>query len=193
MDVVIERKTKETQITLRLDLDSRNPPRISTGLPFFEHLLTAFSFHGGFYLEIMAQGDLEVDAHHLVEDVGLVLGMAFQKAEATRNPVHRWGFSVIPVDESLSEVVIDVCNRPTCVYKANYPQTHVGTFDLALIREFLIAFSNRSAMSLHALCRYGENAHHMVESLFKALGKACAQAYAPSDPSWGVPSTKGSL
>lgn len=187
----IERKTKETQIVLTLDLDRKDPPKIVTGVPFFDHMLTAFSFHGGFYLEVDARGDLEVDAHHLVEDTGLVLGEAFKKAQETRGGVVRYGHSVIPMDEALSEVVIDACGRAYWVYEAAFPQSHAGTFDLSLVREFLIGFTNRAQVNLHAHCRYGANGHHMVEALFKALGKALAQAYSPREGGSAAMSTKG--
>ncbi len=187
----IERQTKETQIRLSLDLDRKDAPKISTGVPFFDHMLTAFSFHGGFYLEVVATGDLEVDAHHLVEDTGLVLGDAFKKVQELRGGVLRYGHSIIPMDEALSEVVIDACGRPFWVFTAAFPQTHAGDFDLSLIREFLIAFTNRAQVNLHAHCRYGANGHHMAESLFKALGKALAQAYTSKDGGSASMSTKG--
>ena len=189
----IERKTKETQIQLTLDLDRRDAPKVSTGLPFFDHMLTAFAFHGGFALEINATGDLEVDPHHLVEDTGLVLGDAFKKAQEARGGVARYGHSIIPMDEALSEVTIDACGRAYWVYTAEFPQTHAGTFDLSLVREFIIAFANRAQVNLHAQCRYGINGHHMVEALFKALGKAVAQAYATRDGGAAAMSTKGVL
>ena len=191
MSPTIERKTKETDIRLTLDLDHQDPPKISTGVPFFDHLLTALSFHGGFFLEVSARGDLEVDPHHLVEDTGLVLGDAFKKVQDDRGGINRFGHSVIPMDEALSEVVIDACGRPACVYTANFPQTNAGSFDLSLIREFLIAFTNRAQVNLHAHCRYGANGHHMVEALFKALGKALAQAYATRNGGSSSMSTKG--
>lgn len=187
----IERKTKETEIRLTLDLERRDAPRVSTGVPFFDHMLTAMAFHGGFWIDLEAKGDLDVDAHHLVEDTGLVLGDAFRKVQDARGGVMRYGHSVIPMDEALSEVVIDACGRPYWVYEATFPQTHAGTFDLSLVREFLIGFTNRAQVNLHAHCRYGANGHHMVEALFKALGKALAQAYAPRDGGSAAMSTKG--
>ena len=187
----IERTTKETQIRLTLDLDSQEAPKVSTGVPFFDHMLAAFAFHGGFFLEIDAHGDLEVDPHHLVEDTGLVLGEAFRRNQDTRGGIHRYGHSTIPMDEALSEVVIDACGRPYWVYDAVFPQTHAGAFDLSLVREFLIALTNKAQVNLHAHCRYGTNGHHMVEALFKALGKALAQAYTPRDGGAAAMSTKG--
>jgi imidazoleglycerol-phosphate dehydratase len=187
----VERTTKETKIQLTLDLDRREPPRIATGVPFFDHMLTAMAFHGGFYLEVTAQGDLEVDPHHLVEDLGIVFGDALKKAQDARGGVARYGSSVIPMDDALSEVAIDACGRAYWVYQAAFPQTHAGTFDLSLVREFVIGLANRAQINLHALCRYGSNGHHMVEALFKALGKALAQAYAPRDGGSAAMSTKG--
>jgi len=187
----IERNTKETQIRLTLDLDRKDAPQIATGVPFFDHLLTAMAFHGGFYLEVRAQGDLDVDPHHLVEDTGIVLGDALKKAQEARGGVVRYGSSVIPMDDALSEVAVDVCGRAYWVYQAQFPQTHAGAFDLSLVREFFIGLANRAQINLHALCRYGSNGHHMVEALFKALGKALAQAYAPREGGSAAMSTKG--
>ena len=191
MSVTIDRTTKETTIHLVLDLDRSQPPQVETGLPFFDHMLYAMAFHGGFYLEVKARGDLEVDPHHLVEEPGIVLGDALAKAQKDRGALVRYGTSVIPMDEALSEVVIDACSRAYWVYVADLPQTHAGTFDLSLVREFVIALANNARINLHAHCRYGENGHHMVEALFKALGKALAQAYTRRDGA--VLSTKGVL
>ena len=189
--VTVNRETKETKISLTLDLNRKDAPVLMTGIPFFDHMLNAMAFHGGFFLEVNAQGDLEVDDHHLVEDLGLVLGDAFRQIREQSPSIMRYGHSVIPMDEALSEVVIDACNRPYWVIGANFPQAHAGTFDLSLIREFLIALANRGAMNLHAHCRYGSNGHHMAESLFKALGRALAAAHSPRVGP--APSTKGVL
>lgn len=189
--ITLERTTKETSIKLSLDLSSRETPSLSTGIPFFDHMLNAMAFHGGFFLKVEAKGDLEVDDHHLVEDVGLVLGEAFRKARESSPSIQRYGHSIIPMDEALSEVVVDACNRPYWVIKTDYPQPYAGKFDLSLIREFLIALTNRAGINLHAHGRYADNGHHMAESLFKALGRALAQAHSPKEgPS---PSTKGVL
>ncbi|MEI8095486.1 MAG: imidazoleglycerol-phosphate dehydratase HisB [Spirochaetales bacterium] len=193
MSVTIDRNTKETRIHLVLDLDSSGAPKLATGLPFFDHMLNALAFHGGFFLEVTATGDLDVDPHHLVEDVGIVLGDAFSRLQKDRGALVRYGHQTIPMDEALSECVIDVCSRPYWVYEAELPQTHAGNFDLSLVREFVIALANNARITLHARCRYGENAHHMVEALFKALGKALAQAYTLRAPGSVVPSTKGVL
>lgn len=184
----IDRSTKETTVSLTLELHDPAEREIASTVPFFDHLLHAMSFHGGFGLGLSAGGDIDVDAHHLVEDVGIVLGQAFlQLAEG----VARFGSAVIPMDDSLSEVAVDVCGRPTLVYHAAYPQTTVGTFDLALIREFLLGFVGNARVALHATVRHGENAHHMAESLFKALGRSLGAAYGPADGR--VRSTKGLL
>ncbi len=189
--VTVKRETKETKIELTMDLGKALSPVLNSGIPFFDHMLNAMAFHGGFYLEVKATGDLEVDDHHLVEDLGLVLGDAFRQAREKNPSIHRYGHSIIPMDEALSEVVIDACNRPYWVIQAEFPQTHAGKFDLALVREFLIALTNRGGINLHAHCRYGTNSHHMVESLFKALGRALSMAHAPK--AGVIPSTKGVL
>ena len=190
--ITVDRNTKETRIHLVLDLDSHVAPRLFTGLPFFDHMLNALAFHGGFFLEVEAQGDLEVDPHHLVEDTGIVLGDALWRSQKDRGALIRFGACTIPMDEALSEAVIDVCGRAYWVYNAEFPQTHAGTFDLSLVREFVIALANNARINLHANCRYGENGHHMAEALFKALGKALAQAYGRREDGQ-VPSTKGVL
>lgn len=189
----VKRTTRETDITLRLNLDSAKSIRIAVGVPFFEHLLHAMAFHGGFGLEIDARGDIDVDPHHLVEDCGLVLGDAFHRVRDDAGPVRRYGSSIIPMDDALSEAVVDVCNRPYLVYRAKYPQENAGDFQLALLREFFLGLSNRAQVNLHLRCRYGENGHHMAESLFKATGRALAQAYAPADSPDTEMSTKGVL
>jgi imidazoleglycerol-phosphate dehydratase len=187
--VTIERTTRETQISLTLDPDSSAEPKISTGLPFFDHLLTSMSFHGRFLLAVKGKGDLDVDPHHLVEDVGLVLGQAFSGV-LEKGPVARFAHAVVPMDESLSEVTIDVCGRPTLVFTASFPQGFAGTFDLSLLREFFTGLASQARISLHVDARRGENSHHMAESAFKALGRALKQAYAPAGEGM---STKGRI
>ena len=149
------------------------------------------AFHGGFSLQIEGKGDLEVDPHHLVEDVGIVLGTAFSRIVEDFGSVARFGHAVIPMDDALSEVTIDACGRPYLVYRADFPQARSGNFDMWLTREFFGGLATSARINLHAECRYGLNSHHMVESLFKATGKALSQAFAPVE---GAPlSTKGSL
>jgi imidazoleglycerol-phosphate dehydratase len=188
--VRVERKTAETDITLELEPDSPGSVKIDTGIPFFDHMLHAMAFHGGFGLDLVAKGDLLVDFHHTVEDTGLALGEAFWNLTERFGPVERFGHAVIPMDEALAEVTLDVCGRPTAVFRADFPQPACGLFETALVREFFTAFANSSRSAVHAECRYGLNSHHMAEALYKSLGKALAQAYRPSTL---VRSTKGSL
>ena len=171
------RKTRETEIHLTLDLDDPKQGSISTGVAFFDHILTSLSFHGGFHLSIRATGDLEVDAHHLVEDVGIVLGTALAETVSRYGKVARFGWALIPMDEALAEVALDVCGRPTAALDLVFPQSRVGTFDVALLREFFLGLVSGARMSLHVSLRRGENSHHMAEASFKALGKALAAAF----------------
>lgn len=184
----LERNTKETRITLAVELDRHGNVRIDTPVPFFSHMLEAMAFHGRFGLQVQARGDVEVDPHHLVEDVGLVLGDCLRKAR--NGSVERFGAALVPMDDALSEVVVDVGGRPYLHYDARYPQHLVGTFDVALVREFLLAMAMHARINLHATVRHGVNTHHMVEALFKALGRALAAAYAPSRAAM---STKGRI
>ena len=186
-----ERNTKETQISLTLSFGSDAEPRISSPVPFFNHILTSMAFHGGFHLTLEADGDVDVDPHHLVEDTGLVLGDALREYIDTCGPVMRFGHAVIPMDEALSEATVDASGRPFLVLSAEYPQAYAGEFPVCLIKEFLIALTTRGGLTLHAECRRGENSHHMVEALFKALGRALATAFAPREGA--VASTKGTL
>jgi imidazoleglycerol-phosphate dehydratase len=153
---------------------------IKTGLPFFDHLLTSMSFHGGLGLAVEARGDLEVDPHHLVEDTGLVLGQAFARVLEKTGKVARFGHAVIPMDEALAEVTIDVCGRPTLSLQASFPQPLAGAFDLSLLREFFAALASQARISLHVEVRRGQNSHHMAEASFKALGRALREAFAAS-------------
>ena len=178
--VQISRTTRETDITLTLDPDTAVAGMIRTGLPFLDHLLTAMSFHGRLGLAVEGKGDLEVDAHHLVEDTGLVLGQAFSDVLEKTGHVTRFGHAVIPMDEALAEVTIDVCGRPTLSWHAAFPQPFAGTFDLSLLREFFTALATQARISLHIEIRRGENSHHMAEAAFKALGKGLQQAYGAS-------------
>lgn len=188
----VERKTKETDIHLELNFENREPLSLESPLPFFNHLLNAMAFHGGFSLRLKAEGDIEVDPHHLVEDTGLVLGEALRQIREEGPPLKRFGHFILPMDEALSEVTVDASGRAYLVYRADYPQPRSGDFPMELIKEFLKALSDRAGITLHASCLYGENSHHMAEALFKAMGKALAKAFQPSD-SAAVPSTKGTL
>ncbi len=186
----ITRTTKETDITVTVDLNSEAEPDVKTGVPFLDHMLSAFGFHGGFALSVAARGDTEVDAHHLVEDTGIVIGNCLAKIFEDGNAVRRFGHAVIPMDEALAEATIDVCGRPTLHYRPDFPQDYSGDFPMWLFREFFMGMAQSARIALHLTCRYGENAHHMIEALFKALGKAVAQAYASAS---GDMSTKGAI
>jgi imidazoleglycerol-phosphate dehydratase len=176
--VQLARTTRETDINLTLDPEGVVEGGIRTGLPFFDHMLTAMSFHGRFGLMVTAKGDVEVDPHHLVEDVGLVLGQAFAAVFEKSAQVARFGHAVIPMDEALAEVAVDVCGRPTLSLHAVFAHLWAGTFDLSLLREFFSALTSGARISLHIEVRRGENSHHMAEATFKALGRALAEAYA---------------
>lgn len=189
--VIINRETKETSIHLELDMHNGPSVELNTGLPFFDHMLNAMAFHGGFTLNVEARGDIEVDPHHLIEDTGLVLGDALMKTFEETGAVNRYGHSVIPMDDALSEVIIDVCRRPFLVLNADWPQESAGNFDYFLIKEFLQALANRGGLNIHALCRYGENSHHMAEALFKALGRSLFEAFQRVNSGEKSMSTKG--
>lgn len=174
-----KRTTKETDVTVGLDLCGPADIRVDTGLPFFDHLLTSMAFHGGFGLTLKARGDVQVDAHHLVEDTGLVFGTALADIQRRCQPVARFGHAVIPMDEALAEVAVDVCGRPTLGYRPRFPQARAGSFDLWLLREFFLALVDQARISVHVDTRGAENSHHVAEAMFKALGRALAEAYGP--------------
>lgn len=186
----VVRETKETRVTMEVDFGNAPQGRITTGLPFLDHMLSAMAFHGGFDLSANGTGDLDVDPHHLVEDCGIVLGTCLEKVFREGGPVRRFGHAVIPMDEALAEATIDVCGRPTLIYRADFPQSYAGSFPLWLLREFFGGLSMGARYALHLECRYGENAHHMAEALFKALGKAIGEAYLSTDDEM---STKGTI
>jgi imidazoleglycerol-phosphate dehydratase len=189
-----KRETKETQIEVALELDGSREVAVSTSLPFFDHMLTACAFHGGFGLLINATGDIDVDPHHVVEDTGIVMGSCFEQVMRSGGAIARFGHAVIPMDEALSEATIDVCGRPTLVYRTDFPQAYAGTFPLWLFREFFAGFSMGAKCALHLECRYGENAHHMIEALCKAFGRAIGGAFAlAGGTDTAAMSTKGAI
>ena len=190
----IDRSTKETQIKLELGLDG-GVSTIKTPLPFLDHMLDAFSRHGLFALSVQAQGDIEVDGHHTVEDVGLCLGAAFKEALGNRAGIRRYGSTTIPMDETLVTTAVDFCGRPAFVWNVKgLDGRWVGTFDCSLAHEFWAAFAMRAECNLHVLLHYGSNPHHMIEAIFKSCARACDSAVT-IDPRLGgqVPSTKGTL
>ena len=186
----IQRKTKETDIQLSLDLEG-GEVAVKTGIGFFDHMLTAFAFYGGLGLKLEVQGDLEVDGHHTVEDVGIVLGQAMSRALGDRKGIHRFASSYIPMDEALCFTALDFSNRPFLVFDADMPQPMIGAYDACLTEEFLRAFAVNSGLTLHMKCLYGKNAHHITEALFKSLGVAVKGAIQITGT--GVTSTKGVL
>lgn len=188
----IHRKTAETEISAVLDMERKDRPLIDLPVPFFAHLLKAMAWHGGFYLEVKGRGDIDVDPHHLLEDVGIVLGQLFA-GQFTDAALLRYGAQRIPMDDALSEAVVDACKRPWLVYRAEYPQEYCGNFALSLLQEFFYALAHNAGITLHLLCHYGENSHHMAEALFKALGKALSQAFTKIDGRQSDMSTKESL
>ena len=191
----VERNTKETQIGVTLDLDGTGHRAIQTPIPFLSHMLDAFARHGVFDLDVTANGDIEIDGHHTVEDIGLVLGNAFEQALGDRAGIVRYGSATLPMDEVLVTVAVDFCGRPAFVWRVQGLEAKwIGDFDCELVREFFGAFATRAQCNLHVLLHYGGNAHHTIECIFKAFARAC-DAATRIDPRLGgaVPSTKGTL
>lgn len=189
----IERKTKETEVRIQLNLDGKGTHSIATGIPFFDHMLTLFAVHGFFDLSVDARGDLEVDIHHTVEDVGLVLGDAFDQALGDRKRIKRYGHAVTPMDDALTAVTVDLSKRPFLVYHMPSIASAGGAFNISLTKEFFRAFATRAGMNLHINVFYGENEHHVIESIFKAAGRALDQAVSFDDRIKNVRSSKGAL
>lgn len=189
----IDRTTKETKISLVLNLDGRGEHRVESGVPFFDHMLTQIARHGFFDLQISAVGDLEVDAHHTVEDVGICLGEAFKKALADKAGIRRYGRGTMPMHESLAAVVLDFSGRPFLVFNVPLPKAQVGNFDLELVEEFFTAFCNHAGANVHVNLAYGDNLHHIVEAVFKAFARALDEATQLDPRIEGVLSSKGKL
>jgi imidazoleglycerol-phosphate dehydratase len=188
-----ERKTKETAITAELDLDGGGAAEIQTGIPFFNHMLEIFTRHGLFDIKIQAKGDIEVDYHHTVEDVGLTLGQAFKEALGDKQGISRFGEATVPLDEALAQVVVDLSGRPYLAYNVKIRTGRVGDFDTDLPHEFFQALANQLGMNLHMNVTQGENPHHIIEACFKALARAMEKATRMDERIKGVLSTKGSL
>lgn len=190
----VERATKETDIRLSLNLDGTGATSVSTGVPFFDHMLDAFGRHGLFGLDVNATGDIEVDAHHTVEDVGIVLGQAFAQALGDKRGIVRFGSSFVAMDEALVLAAVDVSGRGQLHYAVDLPIEIVGTFDTTLAKEFFIAFASNAGLTLHIRSFSGENSHHILEAVFKAAGRALSQASRINPRIAGeLPSTKGAL
>ena len=188
----ITRKTKETDISVKLDLDGGAHADISTGIGFLDHMLTALAVHGGFSLEVGAKGDLYVDGHHTVEDVGIVLGMAFKEALGDKSGIMRFGSAFVPMDESLAFCALDISARPFLVFNAQFTNERVGEFETCLTEEFMRSFAFNAGITLHLRCEYGSNDHHKIEALFKALAYALKTAV-KRNTDGSVVSTKGVL
>ena len=189
----ITRKTKETEIRIELDLDGSGDYQVATGVPFFDHMLESFAKHGLFDLRLEAKGDLEVDLHHTVEDIGIVLGEALREALGGAEGIRRFGNCVLPMAESKVEVSVDVSNRPYLVYRVDLPNDRIGSFDISLVEDFLYAFSQNAGLDLHVDQRYGKSPHHVVEATFKGMARALRDAVERDPRVQGVPSVKGSL
>lgn len=189
----VKRETKETRIELSLNIDGTGDSDVSTGIPFFDHMLELFARHGLFDLTLKAVGDLQVDAHHTVEDVGISLGSAFDDALGNRSGINRYGDCQMPMDEVLVTVAVDISGRPHLVYEADLPVEMIGQYDTSLTEEFLRAFVNKAGLTLHIRLAGGGNAHHIVEAVFKGLARALRAACQIDPRVSGVPSTKGSL
>ncbi len=189
----IKRKTSETDVSIKLNLDGKGKSKICTGIAFFDHMLELFTKHGLFDLEIKAKGDLEVDMHHTVEDIGICLGQALRKALGKKVGIRRFGSSAVPMDETLSGVSIDISNRPFLVFNVKVKPSRRETFDVGLTREFLRALCGNAGLTIHVNLPYGQDAHHINESIFKSLSVALKQAASIDKRRKGVPSTKGRL
>ncbi|KRP36810.1 MAG: imidazoleglycerol-phosphate dehydratase [Opitutaceae bacterium BACL24 MAG-120322-bin51] len=190
----ITRNTKETQIEMELNVDGTGVSAIDTGIPFFDHMLTLFAKHGLFDLKVKATGDIDVDYHHVVEDTGIVLGQALKQALGDKGGIRRYGFFLLPMDESLARVALDLSNRQAFVYNVDYQFPMVRDFSIVLVKEFFQAFANDAACNLHINLEYGEEPHHIAEAIFKGFARALDMA-TTVDPRLGgaLPSTKGTL
>ena len=192
--VTVARQTAETKIDLTLAVDGTGRAEVNTGVPFFDHMLTLFAKHGLFDLRVTCQGDIDVDYHHTVEDVGLVLGDAFKRALGDKVGIRRYGFFILPMDESLARVVVDIGGRPHLVYNAEAPTMFVRDFNIVLVKEFCRAFANALGANVHVQLVYGEEPHHVAEAIFKCLARALdAATQIEPRAAQAIPSTKGSL
>ena len=190
----VERNTKETQIRVKLNLDGKGTAKLATGIPFLEHMLEQVARHGMLDLEVNAKGDLHIDAHHTVEDIGITLGQAFAKAIGDKSGIRRFGHAYVPLDEALSRVVIDFSGRPGLTYQVKFTRALIGEFDADLVHEFFQGFVNHAQVTMHIDNLRGDNAHHQCETMFKAFARALRMAAEPDPRALGaVPSTKGSL
>ena len=189
----VSRNTKETKIGVKLNLDGKGVAQVATGVPFLDHMLEQVARHGAFDLDISAKGDLHIDAHHTVEDIGITLGQAFAKAAGDKKGVRRYGHAYVPLDEALSRAVVDLSGRPGLEYHIEFTRARIGEFDVDLVHEFFQGFVNHAQITLHVDNLKGTNAHHQAETVFKAFGRALRMAVEVDPQVKDVPSTKGSL
>ncbi|GFE57508.1 imidazoleglycerol-phosphate dehydratase HisB [Geobacter sp. AOG1] len=189
----IERITRETQIKLTLDLDGTGEAKVCTSVPFLDHMLNLFARHGLFDLAVEAKGDIDIDFHHTVEDIGIVLGEALKEALGDKQGIRRYGQATVPMDETLASVAVDLSGRPCLVYNVRLPKVKIGEFDVELAKEFFQALTNHLAANIHINVMYGDNVHHILEACFKALARALDQATQVDPRIAGVMSTKGKL
>lgn len=190
---LVQRKTRETDVSVELDLDGTGRWEIATGVPFFDHMLSHVAVHSLIDLSVTCKGDLEIDAHHSVEDVGIALGQALAQALGDKTGIARYGSQTLPMDEALAMVSLDLSGRGLLVYRADIPSIQVGSFDTELVPEFLRALAHNAGITLHVSSLHGANSHHIIEAIFKALGRALGQAVALDARRAGVASTKGVL
>ncbi|MED3549743.1 imidazoleglycerol-phosphate dehydratase HisB [Cytobacillus praedii] len=189
----IKRITNETEIKLSLNIDGEGTSTLETGVPFLTHMLDLFAKHGQFDLTVHANGDTEVDDHHTTEDIGICLGQVLKEALGDKKGIKRYGNALVPMDEALAQVVVDLSNRPHLEFRAELPSAKVGTFDTELVHEFLWKLALEARMNLHVIVHYGKNTHHIIEAIFKALARALDEATTIDPRIKGVPSTKGML
>jgi len=191
--VTLSRDTLETQIRVSIDLDGSGKADLASGVPFLDHMLDQIARHGLIDISVHAEGDLHIDAHHTVEDIGITLGQAFARAIGDKRGVRRYGHAYVPLDEALSRVVVDLSGRPGLVVNVPFTRARIGDFDVDLVIEFLQGFVNHAMVTLHVDNLRGDNAHHQAETVFKALGRALRMAVEPDPRQTGTPSTKGTL
>lgn len=189
----VERKTRETEVRVAIDLDGSGQYEVTTGLLFFDHMLESFAKHGLFDLRLAAKGDLQVDTHHTIEDVGIALGQAFREALGPAEGIRRYGSAILPMAEAKVEVSVDISNRPYLVYQVKLANTQIGSFDASLTEDFLYAFSQNAGLDLHVELRYGRNPHHVVEAIFKGVARALRAGVERDPRVRGLPTVKGAL
>jgi imidazoleglycerol-phosphate dehydratase len=189
----VSRKTNETNIELSFNIDGEGQSKIETGVPFLNHMLDLFAKHGQFDLTVNAKGDTDVDDHHTTEDIGICLGQVLREALGDKKGIKRYGNAFVPMDETLTQVVVDLSNRPHLEMRAQFPSQKVGTFDTELVHEFMWKLALEARMNLHIIVHYGQNTHHIIEAIFKALARALDEATTIDPRIKGVPSTKGML